>query len=240
MKYKFIINIEDGEEIEVEFKSDRDYRWHRIIKSSLIELGYKPNIIRDTFGRRVYYSELNNYKAKFKGKDLYVIDSVTSQPRLLYLIMKQRNVVDKYYNAIFENDIIDFYEQLASELELTATKKKTARDRAKSLFGFWLNGKGNVPDFKISPLFPIATGFVKALKRQNYKDSSSLLQREEAHIWIDDLLENIPTSFALPVHDSLIVKAEDLVAVLQYCKDKYPDLRFDYKELDKMKPDDPE
>ena len=239
MKYKFLINIEDGEEIEVDFKSDREYRWYRVIKNSLIEFGYEAKIIRDSFGRLVCYPLLTKYKTELKGKDLYVIDSAASQPRLLYLIMKQRGIVDTNYNAIFDNEKY-FYDYLIEELQLKGDEKRTPKKEAQDLFTFWTNSRGYVPDFRINHLFPVATGFIKRLKRKNYKDSSSLLQREEAYIWIDDLLENIPTSFALPVHDSLIVKSEDLLMVLQYCKDKYPDLRFKYEELDKMKPDYPE
>lgn len=230
MKYKFLISIEDGEEIEVDFKSDREYRWYNIIKDSLTELGYEVNISRDSFGRRVYHTVLNKYKTELKGKGLYVIDSITSQPRLLYSIMKKRGIVDKHYNFIFENGL-NIYDYLVTELGLKGDENKTAKKEAKDLFMFWINSSGYVPDFKINSLFPVASGFIKKLKSKNYKDSAAFLQREEARIWIDDLLENIPTNFALPVHDSLIVKHEDFQIVLQYCKDKYPDLRFDYYEL---------
>jgi len=205
-------------------------------QTSIKELGYEVKISRDSFGRRVYHTVLNNYKTELKGKGLYVIDSITSQPRLLYLIMKQRGVIDNNYNAIFENEV-DFYEYLISELKLAGTKKKTPRRQAKSKFTFWVNGNGNAPYIQIGELFPIATGFIKKVKRQNYKDCAALLHRQEASIWIDDLLENIPVEFALPVHDSLIVKKEDLQTVLRYCKDKYPDLRFDCEKLDNLKPE---
>ena len=55
---------------------------------------------------------------------------------------------------------------------------------------------------------------------------SSHLQRVESKIWIDDLLNNIPCDWALPVHDSIIVKEEDLERVYEYCKMKYPNIRF--------------
>ena len=235
MQYKFLINIEDGDEIEVDFSSGREYRWYSIIENSLKELGYEVKISRDSFGRRVYHTVLTEYKTALRGKDLYVIDSKTSQPRLLYRIMKERKVVDANYNTIFENDI-DFYNYLVKELNLEGKDEQERRQAAKDLFMFWINSSGYVPDFKINILFPVATSVLKKMKSKFYKNSAAFLQREEANIWIDDLLENIPVEFALPVHDSLIVKKEDYKAVLQYCIDKYPDLRFDCKELDKLKP----
>lgn len=230
MKYRFLVDIDNGEEIDVDFISDRECRWYTIIKNSLISLGYPVKISRDSFGRRVYYTSMNNYKTEFAGKGLCVIDSKASQPRLLYLIMKEKNIVDPYYNAIFEKDIY-FYDYLISKLEIEGTDYEEKKGNAKKLFTFWINSAGYVPDNRIHKLFPVASRFIKQLKSQYYKDSAAFFQREEAKIWIDDLLENIPVEFALPVHDSLIVRKEDLDVVLQYCKDKYPDLRFDKKEL---------
>jgi hypothetical protein len=80
-------------------------------------------------------------------------------------------------------------------------------------------------------IFPEVSNFLKNHKAKNYKAVASLLQRIEAQIWIDDLLENIPVDFALPVHDSLIVKDEDFETVLNYCKAKYPLIKFETKDL---------
>jgi hypothetical protein len=52
----------------------------------------------------------------------------------------------------------------------------------------------------------------------------SHLQRVESKIWIDDILNNIPTDWALPVHDSVIVKEEDVDKVYNWIKGKYPNL----------------
>lgn len=224
MKYKFLVDVSMGEEIEIDMNTGKKERWYDITANSLIELGYIPDITRDSFGRRVHYPLLNNYKKELKGKGLCVIDAKTSQPRLLYLLMKERNIIDPTYSHVFENDI-DFYDFIVAELGLID------RDAAKDLFMQWVNSKGFVNDFQIKKLFPIANYFINGLKSRYYKDSAAFLQREEAKIWIDDLLQNIPTEFALPVHDSLIVRSEDLIEVLEYCKTKYPDLRFSNKEL---------
>lgn len=224
MKYKFLVDITNGEEIEVDFKTHREYRWYDIIKTSLNKLGYESDIKRDSFGRRVHYSLIQNYKEELKGKGFYVIDSVSSQPRLLWLLMKKKGINDAALNNIFENDY-GFYDYL--KIELGLEDKQAAKD----LFMYWINSSGYVPDFKIHKLFPIASAFIKGLQSRFYKDSSAYLQRQEAKIWIDDLLENLPVNFGLPVHDSLIVRGEDYIEVLNYCKEKYPELRFDSKEL---------
>ena len=224
MKYKFLVNINEGEEIEIDFKSNREYRWYSTIQNSLNKLGYENDIKRDSFGRRVHYGLINNYKEELKNKGLYVIDSVASQPRLLWLIMKKKGIIDPVYNNIFENEE-DFYNNLVCELKLEN------RQAAKDLFMFWVNSSGYVPDYKIHKLFPIVSAFIKGLQSRFYKDSSAYLQRQEAKIWIEDLLENIPTDFALPVHDSLIIKQADYDKVLSYCQSKYPDIRFKRTDL---------
>jgi len=96
---------------------------------------------------------------------------------------------------------------------------------------FWLNSNGYVQDVNIHKLFPEVSKFIKSLKNKNYKDAASFLQREEAKIWIDDLLENLPVDFGLTIHDSLIIRDKDAIKVLKYCKDKYPQIEFDVKEL---------
>lgn len=224
MKYKFLVDISIGEEIEVDMRTGRKERWYDMTDKSLVELGYEPNIVRDSFGRRVHYPLINNYKEELKGKGLCIIDAKTSQPRLLWSIMKDKDIIDPEYHRIFINDL-DLYEYLASTLNLKD------REAGRDLFVHWINGNGFIPDLRIKKLFPVATKFISGLKKYYYKDSASYLQRIEAKIWIDDLLENIPADFALPVHDSLIIKEKDYDKVLSYCEAKYPDIRFKRKDL---------
>jgi len=223
MKYRFLVPI-DGEEIEVDFKTTKDEKWFIKLKNTLNILGFDDKINRDSFGRRVHYNTLYNYKSLLKNKDLYVIDSVCSQPRLLWLIMSKKGIYDANYDAIFTKDK-DFYNYIKNELDLKD------RQAAKDLFMFWINSSGYVPDFKIHQLFPVTSKFLSGLKNRSYKDSSAFLQREEAKIWIDDLLSNCPTNFVLSVHDSLIVKSKDAEMIKDWCQDKYPDLRFKMNEL---------
>lgn len=216
-KYKFLVNIEVGREVEVDMVSNVKERWYEIIENSLLESGFDVTISRDNFGRRVHHSAIRNYKTDFIG--YYTIDSICSQPRLLFNHMKEKGVIDIEYNKIFDNDL-DFYSELAYKLKLEG------RQEAKDLFLHWVNGCGYVPNFNIHNIFPIVSSYLKKLKKGNYKNSGSLLQRIESKIWIDDLLNNIPCDFALPVHDSVIVKEKDVDVILDYCKAKYPNIRF--------------
>lgn len=225
MKYKFLIDITQGDEIEIDMDNPNNKRWFEITKNTLINLGYTDfKISRDDFGRRVHHPAIYDYRQYLSHKGLSVIDAKCSQPRLLYLIMKERGIVDQNYFNIFENDI-DFYSFLIKNLNIED------RSDAKNLFMFWLNSNGYVQDNNIHRIFPQASQFIKSLKNKNYKDAASFLQREEAKIWIDDLLENLPVDFGLTIHDSLIVKNKDSYDVLEYCKQKYPQIEFDIKEL---------
>lgn len=237
IKYKFLVDITNGVVKEVDFENKRKYRWHKILSDSLIELGYEPRIKRDNFGERVYHPLIKTYKEDLKNKGFWVIDAQASHPTLLWMMMKDfgkdkeetatykpQKIRDENYFRIFETNTY-FYDYLISELNLE--NKKAAQD----LFSEWLNSNGYVSNTGIYKLFPVATKFIKRLKRKDYKDSASLFHYKEARIWINDLLENIPTDFAIPIHDSLIVKAEDVNLVLSYCEEKYPDLKFKEKEL---------
>jgi hypothetical protein len=224
MKYKFLVDITSGIEMESDFENKRKYRWHDVLSNSLIELGYEPRIKRDNFGERVYHPLIKDYKTVLKNKGCWVIDAKASHPTLLWIMMKERKIRDENYFRIFETETY-FYNYLIEELNLND------KEQAKHLFSEWLNSKGYVSNPGIYRLFPTATKFIKGLKQVDYKDSSSLFHYKEAKIWINDLLENIPTDFAIPVHDSLIIKAEDVNLVLGYCQEKYPDLKFKEKEL---------
>jgi hypothetical protein len=217
MKYKFLISTE-GETIDVDMATNRYFRWYQIIQDSLLEFGFEDiKIKRDTFGRRVHHSAIQNYKEDFK--DYYVIDASASQPRLLYLDMKQKGIIDPLYNDIFENNK-DFYLELQYRLNLIN------REDAKELFMFWINGHGYVPNFNIHVIFPVVSKYIKDYKSGDYKNMASHLQRVESKIWIDDILNNIPIDWALPVHDSVIVKEEDVDAAYNFIRNKYPELQI--------------
>lgn len=217
MKYMFLIDISKGRIEEIDFQNKRKFKWHSIIENSMNELGYEGKISRDTFGRRVHHPVIATYKEDLKDRGFALIDAKCSQPKLLLNILKEKGIIDKNYEKAFE---VDFYNYLVKELGLSD------RQQAKDLFMFWLNSAGYVPNYKIHILFPGASSFIKGLKSKYYKDASSYLQRIEANIWIDDLLVNIPSDFALPVHDCLIVKDKEVYDMLAYCQSKYKDIDF--------------
>lgn len=225
MQYKFLIDVTKGKEIEVDMDNNRKRKWHKVTSDSLLSLGFTPKISRDGFGRRVHHNLTQIYKTELSDRGMSVIDAKCSQPRLLYLMMKERNIVDETYNEIFESGK-DFYLYLVENLDM-----ENGRQQAKDLFMFWLNANGYVPNYDIHNLFPVASKFIRQLKNKNHKNSSATLQREEAKIWIDDLLENLPVAFGLTIHDSLIVRDRDALKVLKYCKEKYPLIEFDLKGL---------
>lgn len=218
MKYKFLIDVNQGRIEDIDFDNNRKFNWYSIIENSLNELGYEGNIVRDTFGRRVHHPVIATYKEDLKEKGFALIDAKCSQPKLLLNILREKGIYDTNYEEAFE---VDFYNYLVQKLNLKD------RQEAKDLFMYWLNSSGYVPNFKIHILFPVASSFIKGLKSKYYKDASSYLQRIEAKIWIDDLLENIPTDFALPVHDCLIVKDKEVYKVLEYCKNKHSNIDFE-------------
>lgn len=225
MMYKFLINPEIGKEIDVDFDKRKEKKWYKLTESSLKQLGIEDiRITRDDFGRRVHHNLIPIYKKVLEGKGYCVIDSICSQPRLLWLMMKKRNSYDPNYFNIFENDI-DFYGYCVDMLKLQT------RQDAKDLFMLWLNGEDYYYNRGVRKLFPETDKFIRSLKFRNYKDSSSFLQREEAKIWVDDLLENLPVKFGLTIHDSLVVKDKDVTKVFKYCQEKYPELRFKITEL---------
>jgi len=96
---------------------------------------------------------------------------------------------------------------------------------------FWINSNGYVPNFGIHRLFPIVSKYLKSLKKGNYKNGGSLLQRIESKIWIDTILNDIPCDFAIPIHDCVIVKEKDVDRVLNYCLYKYPYLKYKKEEI---------
>ena len=222
MRYKFLIDIEKGQVKEIEFENNRSCRWFEIIKHSLKELGYDYKVSRVAFGRRVYYGLIQNYKSELKNRGLCLIDAKASQPKLLLLELRKNKVEDMNYEEAFEND---FYNFLVKNLKL-----KT-REEAKELFMFFLNGNGYTPNNDIYSLFPQASLFLKNLKKGNYRNSAHYFQKIESQIWINDLLNNIPTDFALPIHDCLIVKEMEAELVLNYCQEKYPDIDFVLSKL---------
>lgn len=222
MKYKFLVPTE-GEQIDVDMLSNRTFRWYELIQRSLLDFGFENiKIKRDNFGRRVHHCAIMNYKEDFKG--YWTIDAKCSQPHLLYLDMKKKGIEDPLYNDIFENDK-DFYLEIQWRLGIKE------RQDAKELFMFWINGNGYVPDFKIHMIFPVASAYIKGHKIGDYKNMASHLQRIESKIWIDGIMNDIPIEWAIPIHDSIVVKEEDLDTAFNWIKAKYTNMKIKKERL---------
>lgn len=236
MRYKFLIDIEDGREID-----DYDYtelyegeRWHGITRKSLLDLGYTDiKIKRDNFSRRLHTNITGNigegysYKDLLSGGDYWTIDAKTCQPRLLWLYLQEIGLQDKNLNYIFENNI-DFYDFIIEKIEALEN-----RDDAKELFVSWINGNGYMDAEKaiIKDIFPQTNYFMRNFKKRDYKNICRLLQYREATIFIDDILNNIPLDFALTVHDSIIVKKEDVEKAYDWITERHPKIKFEASEI---------
>jgi hypothetical protein len=250
MKYKFIVDTEKGFELEFNLNYEGLYDnelWYVKTRKSLLDAGFPLEMIRikrDSFSRRLHTNITTNietygsYKNYFEGGDYYAIDAKTSQPRLLWLHLNEIGFQDERLNYIFDNDL-DFYEYLIERIPALQIQndKIERRAEAKELFASWLNGTGYIDQEKtmIRDIFPIANQFLRNYKTNSYKNVCRLLQSKEANIFIDDLLSNVPVDFCLTVHDSLIVKKKDVDFVLNWCKERQPEMRFDIEEIKKEK-----
>lgn len=240
IKYKFLINTEEGEDIDIKLDIKSIYeneKWYQKTRYSLLQLEFRPediNIARDNFSRRLHTNitgqikDWMSYKNFLAGGEYYAIDSKTSQPRLLWLKLTEMGLQDPNLNYIFENNI-DFYEYVMERMPVL----EDDRTFAKEVFASWINGTGYLEGDKaqIRDIFPVATMFIRNYKTTSYKNVCRLMQYTEASIFIDDLLNNVPVDFCLSVHDSLIVKKKDKDLVLEWCRKQRPELRFELEEI---------
>jgi hypothetical protein len=240
IKYRFLIDVTEGYEYDLEIPNNLydNEGWFIKTKYSLLQIGFKSSeliIKKDNFSRRLHTNitgfipEAKTYRELLCGGDYYVIDSKTSQPRLLWLHLKEIGLQDEKLNYIFDNGL-DFYDYIIERIPAL-----TGRDDAKELFTSWINGTGYLDADKssIRNIFCVTNTFLRNYKTTSYKNVCKLLQYKEASIFIDDLLNNAPVDFCLSVHDSLIVKKEDSEKVLDYCKSKYTQLIFTIEEVKK-------
>jgi hypothetical protein len=234
IRYKFLIDVESGYDydLNIDYSSLYDKeKWYMKTRYSLLQLGFQPDellIKRDNFSRRLHTNitgfipEARTYKELMNGGDYYAIDSKTSQPRLLWIILTEMGLQDDKLNEIFNNGL-DFYDYIIERIPVL-----TDRDDAKELFTSWINGTGylDVDKSSIRDIFPVANVFLRKYKTASYKNACRLLQYKESTIFIDDLLNEVPVDFCLSVHDSLLVKKEDVDKVLEWCEKRQPELVF--------------
>ena len=216
-------------------------------------------ISRDNFSRRLHTNITGNigdsgsYKDLLSGGEYWTIDAKTCHPRLLWILLKEVEQEDKNLSYIFDNNI-DFYDYilekapsiLRSHNEVVEVMKRNneyqhteeeikdiERRIAKDAFMTWTNGKGYTDD-DIKPIvgiFPIANNYIRGYKSTSYKEMCKKLQYTEAKIFIDDILNEIPLEFCLTVHDSIIVRKEDVESSLRWCQERHPELIFIPQEI---------
>jgi len=233
MQYKFLVDIDNGKEIELQSSPNVDSKWYNLTKSSLIDMGYDPiKIRRDGFGLRVWHNATHTYKKDLKNRNLVVIDAKCSQPRLLYNLMKEAGEADvKYFDLFEKTDTIDFYDFLITHFNLTNEDYNANRKKAKKLFTQWIFGKGYTNKYNFYEVFPVASDFIASLKKNGYKKAASFMQRKESKVWIDGIMDNIKVDFAIPIHDSIIVKADDADSAKKWCKERHPEIVYSLTEL---------
>ena len=235
MKYKFIIDIEQGYEYELttDYTSLYDNeKWFLKTRKSLLDIGFKLETLkikRDNFSRRLhtnitnYIEDYGSYKNLLEGGDYFIIDGKNTQPRLLWLHLNEIGLHDEKLDFIFNNNL-DFYDYIIDRIPALHHD----RDMAKELFTTWINGTGYIDPDKTSirEIFPIANVFLRNYKSKDYKNICRLLQYKEANIFIDDLLNNCPVDFCLSMHDALIVRKEDKELMLEWCRERRPEIIF--------------
>lgn len=240
VEYKFLIDIEEG--YEYDFIQDystlyENEKWFLKTRHSLLQIGFPLEMIRikrDNFSRRLHTNitghieNYGSYKDFLSGEDFYIIDGKTTQPRLLWLHLKEIGLQDENLNYIFDNGL-DFYQYIIDRIPAL----NGDRDEAKELFTTWINGTGYIDTEKksIRDIFPTANTFIKQYKTTNYKNICRLLQYKEANIFIDDLLNNCPVDFCLTIHDALLVRGKDKEIVFNWCKERRPELVFTLEEI---------
>ena len=238
IKYRFLINPNIGREIEVEIPNPyEDKRWYKIIRQSLNEVDLDHYIKRDSYSRRLHHRctfktgykliqyesdrediDLNSYKKFFSTMypgEYAIIDAQHCQPTLLYHFLKEEGIVDDNFNFSFENNI-DFYDYM---VQLGISKD---RNMAKRDFVVWLNGDRTKCKKGIKEKFSELHKYFYQYKTiYGQKSIGRKITRMESSIFIDDLLENFPFDFCITIHDSLIVRVEDIDKVMDYCNGKY-------------------
>lgn len=137
MRYRFLIDTEEGreEEVDVDFSSLYDgEKWFMKTRYSLLQLGFPIDglmIKRDNFSRRLHTNITGNigdgmsYKDLLSGGEYYSIDAKTCHPRLIWLMLKSMHQEDQNLSYVFDNDI-DFYDYILENAPSIARKDREA------------------------------------------------------------------------------------------------------------------
>ena len=242
IKYRFLIDIDKGKKQNIIKKNpNKNKSWYKITLKSLREVGLDGIIKRDSFGRRLNTRvtmntgikldtenssmEVESYKdylRMFHRGKYSMVDASCCQPTIMHEHLKTKGVIDPNFNYPFENNL-DFYQYLA-DIGLSID-----RNDAKSKYTQWQNGRYHDIEDNFKNFFKISTDYIRRIKKMNgYKRVCQIITCMESKIFIDDLLSNINLEFCLTIHDSLLVRTEDLPACKEYCNKKYGNI-FNFK-----------
>jgi len=229
-QYRFLINLKKCKmkRYSVNYKTINK-EWYNITKQSLLSIGILDDNIRigrDSFSRRLHHNltarvqdndinsaiQKENYKTYLSThypNKYVIIDAIACQPTNLPDVL---GCADKNYLKALEGDV---YNYLMDNLGIMMD-----RNDAKQLFNLWAMNTGYI-DSPLNNLFPIMTKRMLRMKNQlNPKIISNRLQGSEVSFFIDNKLQgftlNTGLDFALTIHDSFIVKVEDLDVVKSY------------------------
>lgn len=162
-----------------------------------------PNITYDKYGYRLYHDIFTTYKEVLPTKGNFVYyDIIASVPHFLLQKMKEKNIMDDPFYALFNGD---FYLNFANELNIIGDKK-TIRDKAKKIFLYLSNGSK-----KMNP------GIRKIIKnkfpRLNYwfnkRDIGKILIAAETEYMMKMVVPSLDVDEVLTIFDGFIVWKED-------------------------------
>tara|TARA_R100000306_G_scaffold12141_1_gene14142 strand:- start:22266 stop:23366 length:1101 start_codon:yes stop_codon:yes gene_type:complete len=246
-RYCFLIDPEVGRDKNIIIKNpNADKKWYQITKRSLEHIGLEYSFIkRDSYSRRLHTritsktgvrslstdeeAIINSYKVYFKNyfnKEFCLIDARACQPTLLHFYLRSRKVDDAQFSYIFENKFY-FYDKIVQ------SGAAEDRQQAKHKFTIWLNGKSAQMPKELNDLFPVATTYLKKIKKKyGYKEIGAKVTRLESKIFIDNILNSINLDFCLSIHDAIIVRHSDLDKAMNHCRHLYGDiLEFEVERL---------
>ena len=227
IQYIFKIDTNDIEIEEMTYNNN----WFNIINKSLKELDLDSKIFRCNYGRRIHHkisldmnievegTFIRSYKDFFnlpQHKDKYkVIDIKHSQPTLLHNLMKEKGFSCEVFFNLIEKGL-DIYEYIKDNITSI-----NDREEAKRLFQRFISKDDKSIEIKgLNKLFKGVKVFSSVINKEGYKNLNKLLQRTESKLVIDNLLNNLDIDFCVTVHDSFIIKNNEVDRVYKYLNER--------------------
>lgn len=147
----------------------------------------------------------NNVVNWFDANRNTLIKSIApTQTEFLMLTAELNLLFDEMVNRTFYSTILD-------EMQVQISEKQVKKNVLKSLYSY-PNEKLTETDSIIKNLYPYFFEFIRLIKKlRSNKELSHLAQLYESNVFIDKVFTQLDSNiFAIPVHDSLLVKESDL------------------------------